>query len=389
MRENSTSINRRTFLSKAAVRTIELGSTIPLIGLLANNFIESREYYEANLSRALTSKKPGVITEFSKISNETTASLETLTRAYYNEYYESYVTAEITIDSDGNPKTRLVTKYRWVEPEEVPDHTIVSSWRNEQKKFSDKLRDLASNPVIDESKIKNISIDKKKSGKVGQGILSTLIYGSEIALLLGYEEISAHMSMCYTEASLSEKVRIANTPSQINRRSFFKVAAALSGATVAHQIGSHHQRKSVEGRKKLEEQVKRIVIKADTPPQRSFLQYFGITPSQLIGQIKSYVDVSTSTLRKGVKEEKVARAFENVRDKCENYETYLKKSIGKEVPENLGDMTNYAYITQELQKLSGQQKSHANLGVLIEGLVVGGVMAAILIPAEYLNKKLG
>jgi len=46
-------------------------------------------------------------------------------------------------------------------------------------------------------------------------------------------------------------------------------------------------------------------------------------------------------------------------------------------------------ITKEIKKLSEQQSTRANLGILVEGLVLGGVMAAILIPAEYINKKIG
>src|SRR3989344_1637920 len=389
MTGDSGEIDRKTFFSRGTARAIELAATIPLIGLLIDNFSNSRKYYEANLSKAFNSGKPVIVSELYLEGDKFLSSLKNLAEVYEDEYYETYTTLETRTDAEGNTHIETVTHHRWVEPRGVPDHDVVFSWADKQKDFQRDLEYLVSRPVIDGNKIDNISVDEKNANRVGQGILSSIIFGSEIALLLGYEEIFANMSYDgYETISLSEKVRRTNTSSQINRRCFFKIGAALAGAYTAHKISLRNQRKSEEGKGKLENELDNIVSKADMSPENSFLRYFGIRPSQLINQAQSYVTASTRALENRIREKRVARAFEEVVNQGRKYIAYLKDVIAN-VPEDLSAMTTYGYITKEIKKLSEQQSTRANLGILVEGLVLGGVMAAILIPAEYINKKIG
>src|SRR3989344_5441620 len=176
MTGDSGEIDRKTFFSRGTARAIELAATIPLIGLLIDNFSNSRKYYEANLSKAFNSGKPVIVSELYLEGDKFLSSLKNLAEAYDDEYYETYTTLETTTDANGHTSVHTVTRHRWVEPRGVPDHDVVFSWTDKQKDFQRDLEYLVSRPIIDGNKIDDIKVDEKKANKIGQGTLTHIVF---------------------------------------------------------------------------------------------------------------------------------------------------------------------------------------------------------------------
>ena len=55
---------------------------------------------------------------------------------------------------------------------------------------------------------------------------------------------------------------------------------------------------------------------------------------------------------------------------------------------DLGFIASCGNVTKKLNEISTGQRIHASSGILLEGLAVGGTMAAILIPAEIISSRL-
>ena len=284
-------LKRRRFLA----RGIELASTIPLVGVLASNFNKSRDYYEANNSEAGLEEKTDVIKTFYNMQHGFRDSLVQLFREYNRAYYNSHIEIYTTLDAKGNPTTSTRTVWRWEEPRNVPDHRIIRSWRDNQNQLSDKINFLISSPLVDASKLDNIIIEEKQAGKLGQGILNLGVYGSQIGLLLGYEEILASVGHSGKGLSFSEKVRKMNTEKQISRRSFFKIGAALAGACVAWKVGKYNDEKLEKGESVLKKEVEVAMSLGDCPSENSFQSYFGISYTGLMRKVNENARVSVNT----------------------------------------------------------------------------------------------
>ena len=59
-------VSRRTFTTK----TIELVATLPLIGVVVDNFIKSRIYYEADISKATFVNNKESVKQFANIQED-------------------------------------------------------------------------------------------------------------------------------------------------------------------------------------------------------------------------------------------------------------------------------------------------------------------------------
>ena len=374
--------SRRDFLA----RGVELASTLPLAGLLVYNFLDSRSYYVVNSDKAVAIEKPAAI-GFCSLGNEFAASLENLCRAYKDEYYVTTVEPSTCINADGEAEFCLETTSDWEEPNNVPDHSVVFGWRDQQKKFQEGCLYLSSKPIVDGSRMDQITVDKKHTSKWFQRLSSAGVFGTEIALLLGYEEIGAHFSYNGYRISLSEKVHNINTESQIRRRSFFKVSAALAGAGAAYALSQHNQRKAIEGKNELEAEIKTLLGQVNVSNSESFRRYFHTTPEKLITNTTNYANKSKEIIGNNIASSKVTAAFHNVVSAGEKYFKELERFFKTGVPNELATLTTYGHITRKLDGSSSQNKLNTSLGLVLEGLAVGGTMAAILIPAEYINSK--
>lgn len=362
----------------ALARVMELASTLPLVGILWKNTIERRSYYEIDKSGAINVEKIE-IPKFLDMTGSFLSSLENLCKEYYNEYHECHTVTSACPDGKGGVTTCTSTECNWIEPKNVPKHGVVYEWRDEQKELAEKINYLRTKPVINGESLKNIKVVKRQTGKVGQGILNVAMYGSEIALLLGYEEIAAHIQ--------DTSVEYMSTPSQITRRSFFKGIAALAGAGAAYKLGGKNKEKNEKGKDQLEKEVLTLPSMVKISNDGAFLRYFESKPEQIIKNIENYVQVSKETLGKNVRNGNVRNAFENVVLAGERAVAELKQYFKEGIPQDLGTLANFGHVTKIVDGLSAEKKSEAWEGMVLEGLALAGVMAAIIGPAEYINSK--
>lgn len=342
-----------------------------------SNFLKSRDYYESNSSKAKLDEKSDVISPFCNMQNDFRNSLEQLYKGYKRAYYNSHIEPYPTIDPKGHVQIDMRTVWRWEEPRNVPDHRVISSWRDYQYSLFEKNNFLISSPLVDASKVRDIAIEKKQAGKIGQGVLNFGVYGAEIGLLLGYEELLAK--------ARDEKVSEMNSDKQITRRSFFKVGAALAGACAAWKVGKYNENKLERGKLKLEKEINEAWDLGDSSAESSFKNYFQIGYKDLINQVIDNAAVSKNTLAEDIREERVRDSFQNVAEQAEHYVSKLEEFFSDGVPSDLGFIARCGSITKKLAQISSDEKIYASSGILLEGLAVGGIMAAVLLPAEIIN----
>jgi len=384
--DKALSFKRRRLLAKG----IEMAAAMPLIGVLANNFLKSRNYSQVDNSEALVYEKPDTLKQFYNLQHSFRNSLTRLYEEYDQAYYVSHLETRISTDSKGNMTTTMVTVWDWEEPRNVPNHRVISSWRDYQDQITNKTQFLVSNPLIDINKLDNLRVYDKEANKFGQAVLNIGIYGAGTGLLLGYEEILAslrHPGHFGRNMFLSDKVREMNTDKQISRRSFFKVGAAIAGVGVAYKVGKNNQEKLGQGREKLENEIEKSNSFGDVNPDTAFQSYFMATPNSLINKAENCVNTLKSTLLSRVKNKRVRGAFEGVVRQGEQYAQSLRQYFADGVPFELGFISKCAKTTNAIEDISSEQRTGAGCGILLEGLAAGGVMAAILVPAEIINNK--
>ncbi|MBS3085095.1 hypothetical protein J4225_00205 [Candidatus Pacearchaeota archaeon] len=384
-------VSRRTFTTK----TIELVATLPLIGVVVDNFIKSRIYYEADISKATFVNNKESVKQFANIQEDFDKTLAQLISSYKKEYYKSHIQTYPSLDSQGNVTIKNRIVWDWEEPKSIPDHKVIYSWQNQQSDLASRAHFLISQPLVDKNKLEVITIDKKESNRTLQAVLSIVIYGAEIGLLLGYEEIIAtvkyYESYQHRCISLSEKVEEMNTADQINRRNFFKIFAAFTAAGVAEKIRGYNAKRLEEGKSKLEttlENEKAIVARNKTHKDKYFQRYFQTNPKELIKNVNEEVFVAKEALEKGVKDVNVRNSFQSFVTKAEDYAKNLEEFFSNGVPQELELISECEHITRTLNKVTSQQKNYATTSVLLESLAVGGTLAAVLIPAEIINSKM-
>ncbi len=369
-------IKRRNLLA----RGIELASTIPLIGLLVNNFMTKKKYYAIDTSQATYGEKFPLIQEWHELHTKLKGSLDKLWNAYEDAYHIQHTRVVPSINSEGNLYLRTETYYSWEEPENVPNHSVIESWLSAEDTLGKNLEYLAIHPLIDKRSFDKVRVSRKDLSRVSQGVVSTLMYGTEIGLLLGYEEILAHIH--------NKRVKEINSESQIKRRSFLKIIGALAGGGAAYLIGEHNHKVVEESRGDLEKELENINSLADVSSEEAFRRYFSESPETIISRIGEYQKTIDNTLNKNVQNKKVREKFEKLRVLCNNYYSYLSNVFQQRIPEELSELTNFGHITQKLEKISKKKKMRAGLGILLEGAAVAGAMAAVLVPGEYINKDI-
>ncbi len=387
--------NRRRFIS----RTLELCSTIPLGFVLASNFQKNRTYYDLDSSDAGVTKHPDVVRQFYSMQQGFQNSIKNLDSKYENAYHksrvETYQETESYTERDGDnvvTKERQVSKERtvwyWDEEYGIPDHNEVNDWKNSQDRLSKKADSLVSDQLIDVTRIENIGIEEKQAGKISQGVLNVSVYAPQVYLLLRYEEILARQKYTGRERkSVSEKVREVYSDKQTRRRSFLKIGAALAGACVAGKLGKYNDEKLKQGKSDLEKEIDDATVLTDVSPGEAFRGHFGDSYQLLIRRVEEEIGVARKTLREGVRNKKVNQAFRQVVSSGTQYVQNLREMFKKGVPEELSFIAQCASVTSKLNSASTKQVTYANLGILGEGLAVGGTMAAILVSSEILNHK--
>ncbi len=376
--------SKRNFMG----RGLELMSTLPLIGILYSNFKNSRIHYGINTQEATSSKNTQIIDKFKNIGQGFSESLENLSQDYNSQFHTTELEFKTYVGYDGKMKSGLKPVTKWREPDNVPNHNRVSSWKNNKDDLNSKLSYLQSHPLLDKDKLRGIYINEEKMGALSQSFLNTVLYGGELALLLGYEEIMAMFSYSGPNASLKEKVEATNTTEQIKRRNFIKICGATAGTLTALHLKNKYTIKTDNQVGELRENIqdaKQIVI--NTPANEAYKLYFGNTPTGLIKEVGGILQEVDSSLKSGVENEQVKASLGEFYENGVTYLTDLEGFFKDGIPEDFGQIVKLGHATKTLEKISKEQRKGSTTDFVLESLIVGGAMASIIVPGEIVNKK--
>lgn len=332
---------------------------------------------------------PSVV-KFNSLHSEYTNSLDALCSAYNSEYLKAHLRTGIRVGYKGRISTYIYTVHEWEEPSNVPKHGSVFEWQHAQNEIVKRSQNVASKQLIDCSKANNVRIIKENArDSSGKAMLNIVIYGTEIGLLLGYEEVWANVSYeGWDRISSEQTLRMINTSTQISRRALFKIAASLAGAATAYTLSTRNMAETEKGSDTLRRELQIIPQLMQATPAYSFERYFGTSALQHRQRVNNVVLVARQTLQDNIQNEKVRQTFENLVVQGQKYSEELSQFFINGVPQDFADMTNAAVATENIEKICKQNKVSPNLNILIEGLVVGGIMTAVLIPAEIINNTL-
>ena len=377
--------SRRRFIA----RGLELLSAVPLVGLLVSNSVKQNSYYEADLAPAMSDPTSPLAGNLRELQAQYTQKVRDVAQAHRDAYYRSHVETYPSMGADGNMTLETRVVYRWEEPSNIPNHAVIDRWRRNQIDLARKLSFVAGQPVLDIEKTRSIRLTEEQISRLDQTVFNTAIYGGEIALLLGYEEAIAAITYDgYEKKPLQEKVAMRSTEQQIGRRSLFKIAAALGGAFVAYQIGKGRGDQTKESGDRLETILDDAEQHTTRTPETSFERYFQVTPQQLISTVQSNVALANKTLQSGVDDKKVRASLQALAHNGNSYVAELQRTFSEGVPAELGKVAEGGALLNALTQTNSQNRSQATTSTLLEALAVGGTMAAILVPAELVNKKL-
>lgn len=379
--------SRRSFLTK----TVELASAVPLVGLIVKNFANRTSYHEIDGvgAQVLETFHPALDTIVT--SNASIGKLlDNLGASYEAAYYKSHVrmvpytyrVGKITMMG-----MRPETYHTWEEPANVPKHDVIDGWRDFHTNFSNRIGELSKEATIDLDKLGELTVARRRTGTGREGLASLAIYTPQIAALLFYEEAIARMKHWDEEhSSAQELVDKHDTQPQITRRSFFKVGAALAGATASLPIVLRNQQRIEKGKTRLEGEIQKMRDLRNVPENQIFSQYFGIGNAQLIGGYREQLEISEQTLRANVEDAGVRSAFNEFIEGGNRAVGSVDFLIGAKVPEEIGDLIKSTLIARSLRdkSLSEHRAVYTSLG--LTGLAVGGAIAATLAPLEVANE---
>ncbi len=369
-------------------RIVELASTVPLAALAWYNLQRRRTYHEVDMSGALQVEEDHVLSDLAAAESPWAGSLNTVSRQYRAAYHKSRVETYMGTDSKGHMKIKTRTVYYWDEPAGLPSHTTIEHHRSRAATLEERCKHLASIKSIDPALANNLVVKQNQNSTTFDGVTTVGVYGLLIAGLLGYEEAHAAIAHEGERTTIKERVMQDNTPAQLTRRSFLKIGATLAGAMVAYGVRSHNDEVCDEGKKTLKAGIDNTIAKTDVPPGVVFSQYFGKSPADIIVDVDTAVQDAESALTRGVAHQGVRDAFTNVVTVGKAHAAQLRTTFADGVPNDMGQAMAYALATESLEQQSGDAGSRAKTGLLLEGLAVTGVMAAVLVPGEIVNKKM-
>lgn len=376
--------NRREVLARA----VELGALLPLGALTVKNSFDHRDYATINSNGA--ERGSGVVSSQGMAISDSFAQLESaLTRLrteYGQAYYHSRVVPYTVSDGKGHTSVRVRTEHYWAEPKGIPDHTTIEKWRDHASEIRSKLQSLSSPELIDSNKLDQLLVDVKHVGSVTQIGGSLVIYGAQIAAVLGYEELIGLRD----NKSPNPLVQEAESKEQL-RRGFFKVGATLLGLATAAVVTNKINSRLANGTTRMDEAINGAKERSTIANDAAFTGYIGTPPILLIAEIREQSRAILNGMREGISNKGVKAAMDHFILTARQVEESLELTFSDGIWDDLGDACKSAIITEKINQARSSEGGLGNSAVMLEGLSVGAVMTATIIAAEvadaYLVKR--
>lgn len=283
-----------------------------------------------------------------------------------------------SVGAKGRVTLRPSTRWYWDEEASVPKHDQVDSWGTDLRSYSKRIDQLATGQFIDVDKLDSLKLVTKDAGAVLQGGLNLVIYGASILGVLRYEEI----------LRLDQNNCTASADGLFNRRSMFKVLAALGGVATAAVVAERIDDRLDLGTANISTQIKESRPFQSIAPDAAYRGYFGSDPSAISQAVALQRERMQQALNTGVENtgvrESMKVAIEHAGYFIEAHQRFFREGI----PEALGKRCASAVITEKISSARGQEHMLSESGILLEGLGVGMTMLAVLVPLEALNERI-
>lgn len=366
------------YAHRPAFRAVELAATLPLIYTVFHNMKKRKTYFEIDATKSQSKTRSNLVEDIRYLYSRFYTETQNLVARYQDAYYKSRLVPR-TYFSDGKIKTRLVTEYYWDEETGIPNHNTVENWKNETYPCFDKLNDLKSGTQIDLDKRKNITVVEKEANRTTQLTTNLGVYGTQIGILLGYEEIVALMHKSENQ-TFKESMRELYSSRQMNRRSMFKGLAALAGAATAMNLDDYLDDRLQEKKSSLASTIQTLESIPQISPEESFKTYFGQTPQEVIYEIKKKTQASNISAENRF----VNAAFLQLKNSGERLSEKLEKTLIP-VPEKFSEVIKSRLAAEKLENTSTEAEPEIN--ILKEGALSAGVMGILIGLFEWYNVK--
>jgi hypothetical protein len=142
------------------------------------------------------------------------------------------------------------------------------------------------------------------------------------------------------------------------------------------------------GKERLEKAVSQAGLEVEATSVAAFNGHFNSSADALISEISSQRKLVESALANGITSAPVKSAFTSFIHTATEVEKSFRKLFSDGVPETIADLCRSIILTKAINDARSSESSLGELGILIEGLAVGGAMAATVISLETANKHL-
>ena len=372
-------IERRLFVARA----VEIAAITPLVALGINNAFGHRDYATIDSGSAL--RAVALEPELQKMIADYQAlgqALDSVHSAYSADYHKSRVVPYMSTDSKGHATIRFHTEYYWDEERNAPKHDVIESWQSTNQNIRTKLQELSSPELIDCYQVNNLIVKTNHAGSFSQIGGSIVIAGAEIAALLGYEEVAG-----LRESTRESHGDIIESKDQL-RRGFFKTCAALVGGAASLAVASKIDSRLSTGKERLEKAVSQAGLEVEATSDAAFNGHFTSSAGALISQIGSQRRLAENALANGITSTSVKSALKSFVFTAKEVEASFQKLFSDGVPESIANLCRSKILTKAVNDARSGESSLGELGILLEGLAVGGAMVATVVSLEAGSKYL-
>jgi hypothetical protein len=132
----------------------------------------------------------------------------------------------------------------------------------------------------------------------------------------------------------------------------------------------------------MEKAVERARSQATFANTTAFVGYFGSSPEGLITELSAQRHQIEVALKRGVSNERVGTAMRRFKATAQAMEEALRVDFSEGVLDEFADACKSAIITETVNKARSGESGLGEVAIAIEGLTVGGVMAATIVSLE-------
>jgi len=376
-------ISRRNMLRDSIATGLEALAGLGVVAKGVANAITHHDYAVIDSSRAVSAENRfPELSSFEGRLEHVCHALSTLASCYELAYEKTRLVPKTWIDSEGDVHFTIERQKYWDEEQNVAKHEVIDQLEAQVGSYVDQIKQLKDPTLIDRAKVSELLVETRSTSGVFQAGSSAVLYGAALAGLMGYEEALG------LRESYGDQARQDAESKEQYRRGFIKVIALGAGLVTAGGVGRKIDARLEHGRTNLERVIDTAKTQAELVSASAFRGYFQNSPEAMIGEIARIRHGFERSLQLGVGDRGVREAMKSVVKRCQTCEEEMKKMFADGVPQGLGDLCAGAIITKTISDARNTESFTGGAAVVVDGLAVGGAMAATVVALELVNQRI-